>query len=327
MRFVFLATLFLPLPLCAQVKITQAAPDRLLVEIDGKPYTTFHLAPGGNKPYVWPLSTATGLVVTRHFPMEEFAGEIKDHPHHRGMFFSHGDINGINYWGTEPLTEAEKARAKSQPKGQPRLQRGSMRLKRVLQMKGGRNSGTIKAAFEGLDASGKPVMAETRTIVFHKDPVLRTIDYEIVIQPLEKLTFRDTKEGTFGFRLATSMQENQGSGRMTNAEGAQTEKNVWGKRSAWVDYCGPVDGQTVGVAIFDHPSNPRHPTYWHSRAYGLHAANIFGVRDFTGDKTKDGSLTIDRGQSLRFRYRVVIHPGDTAAAGIAGLYKGYASRK
>jgi hypothetical protein len=201
-----------------------------------------------------------------------------------------------------------------------------MRLKKVLEMKGGSKSGTIKAVFDGLDASGKPVMTETRTLVFFRDPALRTIDYEIVIEPLEKLTFRDTKEGTFGIRLATSMQEDKG-GHMTNAEGAETEKNVWGKRSAWVDYCGPVDGQTVGVAIFDNPANPRHPTYWHSRAYGLHAANIFGVRDFTGDKSQDGSLTVEPGQPLRFRYRVVIHSGATPAAGIADLYKRYAAGK
>jgi len=310
------------------VKLTQAAPDRILVEIGGKPYTTFYLAPGGNKPYVWPLSTAAGLTVTRHFPMEQFPGETNDHPHHRGLFFSHGDVSGINFWATEPVSPtAQQGRPKGQPKGQPRLERGSMVLKKVLQLKSGAKSGTIKAVFDGLNAAGKPVMTETRTITFYSDPKLRTIDYEILIEPLEQLTFRDTKEGTFGIRLATSMTEEKGGGRMVNAEGKETEKNVWGKRSAWVDYCGPVDGQTVGVAIFDNPGNPRHPTYWHSRAYGLHAANIFGVRDFTGDKTQDGSLTVEPGKPLRFRYRVVIHPGDTAAAGIANLYKQYASRK
>jgi hypothetical protein len=110
---------------------------------------------------------------------------------------------------------------------------------------------------------------------------------------------------------------------MVNAEGQETEKNVWGKRSAWVDYYGQVDGQTVGVAIMDHPSNPRHPTYWHSRAYGLFAANPFGVRDFTADKSQDGSMTIEPGQRLTFRYRVVIHPGDARSADIAALYARY----
>jgi hypothetical protein len=88
-----------------------------------------------------------------------------------------------------------------------------------------------------------------------------------------------------------------------------------------------VEGQTAGVAIFDHPANPGAPTYWHSRAYGLHAANPFGVRDFTGDKSKDGSMTVKAGQTLRFRYRVVIHAGDAQAAHIADLYDRYQSQK
>jgi hypothetical protein len=88
-----------------------------------------------------------------------------------------------------------------------------------------------------------------------------------------------------------------------------------------------VDGQTVGIAIFDNPANPRSPTYWHSRAYGLFAANPFGARDFTGDKSQDGSMTVEAGKTVRFRYRVVIHPGDFRAARIAELYDQYAAGK
>jgi len=296
-------------PLGAQVEFTQRA-DRI-VEIGGKPYTTFFLAQGGNKPYLYPLSTAAGIVVTRHFPMESFPGETTDHPHQRGLFFSHGDINGYNFWATEPGSNTPKM--------------GRMVLKKVLDAKSGEKSGTIRAVFEGQNSEGRAIMTETRSITFYQDPRLRTIDYEIRIDAIQKLTFNDTKEGTFGIRLATSMTEDKG-GRMANAEGQETEKNVWGKRSPWVDYFGPVDGQTVGVAIFDDPANPRHPTYWHSRAYGLFAANPFGVRDFTGDKSKDGSLTVDPGGSLRFRYRVVIHAGDVRGAHIADLYREYAGR-
>ena len=311
MRSSVLSALVLALPLCAQVKFTEQA-ERILVEIDGKPYTTFYLAPGGNKPYVYPLSTASGIVVTRHFPMEEFPGETKDHPHHRGMFFSHGDVNGINFWATEPGTNGAK--------------QGRMVLKKVLEAKGGQKSGTVRVVFDADDPQGKAIMSETRTITFDSDPRLRTIDYEAGIGAIDKLVFGDTKEGTFGIRLATSMTEDKG-GRMVNAEGAETEKNVWGKRSAWVDYAGQVDGQTVGIAIFDHPANPRHPTYWHARAYGLFAANPFGASDFTGDKSQNGGMTVEAGKTIRFRYRVVIHAGDFRAANIAELYRQYAAAK
>ena len=245
MRFIACAVVLSALPLAAQVSFRREAPDKIAVEIDGKPYTTFYLAPGGNKPYLWPLSTASGLVVTRHFPMEEFPGETHDHPHHRGLFFSHGDINGINFWATEPGTRSPK--------------KGSMELKSVPEMKGGAKSGVIRAVFDGMDPQGKAIMTETRTIVFHSDPKLRVIDYEIVIDPLEKLKFVDTKEGTFGIRLATSMTEEKGGGRMVNAAGAETEKNVWGKRSPWVDYCGPVDGQGRGSRHLRQPVQPALP--------------------------------------------------------------------
>ena len=79
----------------------------------------------------------------------------------------------------------------------------------------------------------------------------------------------------------------------------------------------------LGIAIFDHPGNPKHPTHWHARDYGLFAANIFGEHDYYNDKQRDGSMTVRARKSVRFRYRVVIHPGDTASAKIAELYKAY----
>jgi hypothetical protein len=299
------------LSLSAQVKITPEK-DRIAVEIDGKPYTTLFLSADGNKPYLYPLRTASGIQVTRRFPMEEAVGETHDHPHHRGMFFAHGDISGVNFWATEAETKAPN--------------KGKMVLKKVLEAKGGAKSGTIKAVFDGLDPEGKPMMTETRTITFYPGPELRIIDFEIRIDALRELKFADTKEGTFGIRLATPLSEDK-SGKMVNAEGAETEKNVWGKPSPWVDYFGPLDGKTVGVAILDNPANPRHPTYWHARAYGLFAANPFGVRDFTADKTKDGSMTVPAGQSVTFRYRVVIHPGDVKGANVASLYQNYISAR
>lgn len=295
--------------LSAQVMFTRQT-DRISVVIDGRPYTDFFLAADGNKPYLYPLRAPDGRVVTRHFPMEEFAGETHDHPHHRGMFFAHGDVNGINFWATEATVKAPN--------------QGRMVLKKVTRLSSGTSAGTIQAVFDGLDPAGKPMMTETRTLVFHSGAGPRVIDFEVGILALRTLKFGDTKEGTFGIRLATALSED-GHGRMVNAEGGQGEKQVWGKRSPWVDYSGLVDGKTVGVAILDHPANPQHPTYWHARAYGLFAANIFGVHDFTGDKASDGSLTLEQGKTIRFRYRVVIHDGDLNSAGIAQIFAQYAA--
>ena len=172
-------------------------------------------------------------------------------------------------------------------------------------------------------------------MTFYSDPRMRIIDFDITLSPQVEVTFGDTKDGMFAIRLAAPLEETQPkdiaepkrTGKMVNAANKSGEKNVWGKRSPWVDYSGQIDGKTVGVALLDHPGNPRTPTYWHARGYGLLAANIFGVGDFENDKSRDGSLTIRPGQPLRFRYRVVIHPGDAGAAAIGDLFTEYSNTK
>ncbi len=94
-----------------------------------------------------------------------------------------------------------------------------------------------------------------------------------------------------------------------------------------MDYSGTVQGRKLGIAIFDHPSNPKHPTYWHAREYGLFAVNPFGEHDFYNDPKRDGSITIPAGGSLTFRYRVFIHNDAAAEAKVAEAYARYAANQ
>ncbi len=287
--------------------------------VDGQPFSTFFFGPETHKPYLHPLRSASGKIVSRGYPMADVAGEPRDHPHHRGLWFTHGEVNGLDFWSPESGKGPNK---------------GRVTLNRVVSVKGGDQSGSMTAAFDWKGPDGKVLLTETRTTTIHSDPKLRIVDIDMTLKagPV-KVHFGDTKEGTFAIRLAAPLQEPTGrekaeqvkpTGKMTNAEGMEGEKKVWGRRSPWVDYSGTLEGEKLGVAIFDHPANPKHPTYWHARSYGLFAANIFGERDFYNDKSRDGSVTLAPGESLRFRYRVVIHPGDTGEAGIADLYQKYA---
>jgi hypothetical protein len=312
--------LALVLPLCAQVKITPQGKEKVSVEIDGKPFTDFYIGSGVAKPYLHPLRTADGKIVTRGYPMiPDVPGESHDHPHHRGLWFTHGNVNGYDFWGNDD----------SQPgagKG-----KGRVVLERLDKVTTGKKSATINATFDWKIPSGEILLVESRKMTFYSDPQLRIIDFDITLSPQVEVTFGDTKEGMFAIRLAAPLEEDQPkdipapkrTGKMVNASNKSGEKNVWGKRSPWLDYSGQIDGETVGIAVFDHPGNPRTPTYWHTRGYGLLANNIFGVHDFENDKYRDGSLAIRPGQPLRFRYRVVIHPGDANAAHIADLYTEY----
>jgi hypothetical protein len=63
------------------------------------------------------------------------------------------------------------------------------------------------------------------------------------------------------------------------------------------------------------------------RGYGLFAANPFGLAVFTNDKTKDGGIALKPGETLRFRYRLIVHAGDAQAAKIADAWKEYAAQR
>jgi hypothetical protein len=303
-------------PLCAQVDI-QRSDGRISVTIDGKPFTTLFCGADTAKPYLHPLRSATGKIVTRHYPMENVPGETHDHPHHRGLWFSHGNVNGYDFWSNEPSQHGGK--------------NARIILKSVGKIAGGKESGTIEAAFDWVDPQGKPLLTESRHMIFYSDPARRVIDFDITLTPIEKVTFGDTKEGTFAIRLAPQLEEPtkeslaspRRTGLMVDSEGRRAEPQVWGHRASWVDYFGEIDGEKLGIAIFDHPSNPRHPTYWHSRSYGLFAANIFGWHDFLNDKNANGSLNAEPGHPVRFRYRVIIHPGDDQSSNIAAEYAKY----
>jgi hypothetical protein len=303
----------LALPLLAQVDIKQAA-DRVTVDINGKPFTELFIGPDVRKPFLHPLRSASGKIVTRQWPMVNgVEGETKDHPHHQGLWFNHGDVNGIDFWGSSPLSKNDKG--------------AKIVVKKIKEAKGGKNKGTIVGDFEWMDLSGAPLLHEARTMTFYADPDKRVIDIDIKLTAAKAVKFGDTKEGSFGIRLNDKIKEQKASGKMTNAEGGSGEKAVWGKASPWVDYAGTLEGENLGITIMDHPSSTRHPTYWHSRAYGLFAANIFGLHDFYADKSKDGSLELKPGGTVHFRYRVLIHTGDTAAANIAAEYKKFAAMK
>ncbi len=333
----------LALPAAAQVTITQKA-DQVAVEIDGKPFTTFHT--GGeslNRVYLHPLRAASGTVVNRSFPAGQVPGETVDHPHHAGLFYGHGDVNGLNFWAIQNVKRAPAAAAAS-PGAESRnlpvasgpaataQTLGRIVPKGPVAVKSGKTTGTIDAVLSWLKPDGQPLLTETRKMTFHAHPEVRIIDVDLDLLAIERAEFRDTKEGTFALRMATALEQVPAAakpgaptrtGTLKNAQGGVGEANVWGKRSEWVDYSGRIGNEAVGIVMMDHPANPRHPTYWHSRGYGLHSINPFGVRDYLNDKTQNGGLTIEPGQRVRFRYRVVIHPGWSSDK-ISELYKAYA---
>ena len=293
--------------------------DRIDVLIGAKPFTTYYFASDSPKPYLHPLRSAQGTVVTRGWPMvRDIPGESRDHPHHRAMFFAHGDINGVDFWG-----EGEPSRAAQTAHGQfyssEELPKGRTVFRKLDEAEGN----TIRAEFDLVGPDGKAMGEETQEYTFSGDESTRTIDCAFTLTADHgPLKMGDTKEGTFAIRVVKALEAP--AGHMLNSEGKVGEKEIWGKRADWVDYSGTVAGERLGMAIFDNPGNIKHPTYWHAREYGLFAVNPFGEHDFYNDPKRDGSVTIPAGQSLTLRYRVLIHHGDAGDAKVADKYEEYA---
>lgn len=242
--------------------------------------------------------------MTRDFPFKKGTpGEASDHPHHASLWFTHGQVNGISFWHVGKNT-------------------GVIKHQKILKLEGN----TLSTANKWLSAKGEEQCSDVTTISFTAEGENRAIDFDITIHASAgDVIFGDTKEGSMGIRTnpALRLRGSVAKGNAINSEGI-SGKSVWGKRAEWVDYWGKIGKQTVGVAIFDHPSNPRHPTWWHARDYGLVAANPFGVHDFERKPKGTGDLKLKSGDKLNFKYRFLFHIGDVKTAQIGDKWTQWA---
>lgn len=285
--------------------------EKVTIKIDGDLFAEY-LTYSGGKPVVWPIIGPTGKAMTRSYPMKKVEGEKTDHIHHRSLWFTHGDVNGVDFW-----LEGAKG--------------GKQIHQEFVRVEGGKQAVVITRN-DWVAPNKEKVCEDERTLRFFADGDHRVIDFDIVMKATDKpLVFGDTKEGSFGIRVAhsVSVDARQG-GRIVNSEG-QTDDKAWGKRAAWVDYYGPIAGdggkekETLGIAILNHPSSFRFPTWWHVRTYGLFAANPFGIHDFEQKQKGAGTHTVAPGETIAFRYRVVFHKGNEQEGGIAKEFTAYAA--
>jgi hypothetical protein len=296
--------------------------DKIRVELDGKLFTEY-VYTGTPRPILYPVIGPHEIAMTRNYPMvKDVEGETHDHVHHRSLWFTHGAVNGVDFWaegrGSGKIVQDEIVRATSD-----------------------KSIGVIETKNSWVRPDGTTVCTDTRkhtfgiTMTAHtatgRTSMARTIDFEVTIHASHgDLKLGDTKEGTMAIRthpllrLAASKDHggtDQANGQMTNSEGVRGKgvlgNPAWGQRAKWLDYWGDVDGHVVGIAIFDHPKNPRHPTTWMARGYGLVGANPFGLHEYLGEAPGCVEMLILAGESVSFRYRFLFHEGDFEQAKIA----------
>jgi len=288
--------------------ITATPTDRGVTIKIGDQLFAEYLTKSNTKPIIWPIIGPAGKPMTRTYPMGEAAGEKQDHPHHRSLWFTHGAVNDIDFW-------AEVSKKNNL---------GQQRHREFVTVQSGPQA-LVVTRNDWIGPDGKKVLEDERRIVFGADAQRRWIDFDITLTASEgPLVFGDTKEGSFGVRVNETMKvDAKLGGKIVDSEG-RTDKDAWGKTASWVDYQGPVDGQTVALTIMNHPKSFHYPTHWHVRTYGLFAANPFGIKDFDPKQSAVEPFTLPKGQSISLYYRVLLHNGDEVQGRVAEMYLTYA---
>ena len=309
--------------------VADEAHQRVDVTIDGKAFTSYVWPSTLKKPTLYPLIEADGVEVTRGYPLAPREGERTDHPHHAGLWFNYGNVNGFDFWNNSDAIKPER-----------RDKMGTIHHQKVVSTKSGPNRGELVVESVWTTGAGQDVLKETTRYVFSRKGDERRIDRITTLTALDRVVFHDDKEGVLGIRVAHFLESaNEKGGTFTDAEGNPTKVTksnvpgatgvyltsegvkgdaVWSTRGRWCLLTGTnKDGHVETIAILDHKGNPGYPTYWHARGYGLFAANPLGQHIFD-PKAPELNYTIEKGKSATFKYRVILLPHAATSAEMNG---------
>ncbi|MBN9522221.1 PmoA family protein [bacterium] len=331
-----LALLAAPSAASAQVSAVATA-DGVEFRSGSEVVAKYHTAPTVAKPFLWPVAAPGGTPVTRAWPIQTSAADATtDHIHQKSVWFCHGDVipeglaiktpsavkgdKGVDFWSEAKDKDGKK-------------RHGTIRCTKVAVAEtNAPGTVTVVTLNVWLTADGEKILDEKRTITFRETPQGRlfTFTCELVANDYP-IVFGDTKEGSFGVRVHDELRTvAKDGGTVTPSDGAPakagTKDNLplWGKVAGWNDYSGTVGGKAVGLAVFAHPSNPT-KSAWHTRAYGLMAANPFAREHsgFPSQKGKTDLVRLEKGKSLTYQFGAYAHTGDVTSGKVAEAYEAF----
>lgn len=244
-----------------------------------------------------PLATLDGEVLT--------AFEPADHPWHRGLWWSWKFINGVNYWEEDPKT---------------RKSDGLTLLSRSKVVPGDDFSARVELEFL---YHLPPVLTEKRILAISKPDADGTyiIDWEsnftagnapvtLGRTPVPSEPGGVSHGGYAGLSMRLPHQPNGWS--ILNSEGKNNVADSHGKPARWVDFSSP----NGGIAIIDHPANPRHPSPWY-----VHDAKPMSF--YSPAILFNEPLVLDAGKSLKLSYQILIHSRPVSPQQIETEYRNF----
>lgn len=246
-------------------------------------------------PYLYPLAgPLSGISLTDETTLP--------YPHHRSLFFGCDHMNGGNYW-------------------QEGFETGQILSNSPRIAKSTENLVVIADSCDWQRPGGPIIIRDEREItVTAPSDDLRLIEFVITLKAEEDIRVEKTNHSLFSMRAALDITP-KGGGNLVNAEGAVLERGTAGVKSAWCDFYGKraaAPGMVEGIAIFDHPKNLWAPTPWFTRDYGFASPTPLNFIE--------KPWTISAGSSITFRYAVVLHSGNSSAAGLPALYETWSEK-
>jgi hypothetical protein len=301
----------------AKIKLVRDdAKQKVDVMVDGKLFTSYRYPSDLEKPFLFPVISPNGSIVTRGYPLEPRKGERVDHPHHIGLWFNHGNVNGLDFWNNSSAIPAGKKDAY-----------GHIVVKQIVKAK----KNTLEVLSNWDDNKGNTLLVENTKYIFSGDKNSRTVDHISVLTASNSpVTFTDNKEGMFAIRVdrAFEMPSNESliftdekgnpttvkatdntgvTGMYTSSSGLKGDK-VWSSRNDWVMLSGTKDNLLTTMAVFDHPKNIGYPAHSHARGYGLFSTNNLGATSYVPGDEKI-VVTLQKGESITLRHRFYIQSG------------------
>lgn len=308
-------------PMDAKIEVIHHPEDSSVeITISGEPFTAYIYPKTIKKPVLFPVYTARGTLVTRGYPFIPVAGERIDHPHHVGIWFNYGNVNGLDFWNNSEAISPEK-----------REQYGVIVHRKVLETKSGNQEGALKVAADWMAPEGTQLLEEVTTFRFSTVDQTRIVDRTTTLTALQQeVHFEDNKEGLLGMRVTRALEhpaqkpqiftdasgkasdepvmDNKGvQGEYISSEGVKGE-DVWATRAEWVNLASRIGDEEISIIMMDHPDNVGYPTYWHARGYGLFAANPLGQKVFSEGK-EELNFSLKPQESVTFRYRIMVYSG------------------
>ena len=289
------------------IKFVREDASTVKIMVDGQHFTTYSLSADGEKPIFFPLNSPSGNMINRGFPaIKGIPGESQDHPHHQSLWFTYGDINGVDFWN-EPGDSTRNG--KIVPTG--------------LKMTDGAKVAGMVASADWMMPRGWTALKEEKEILFYNMADYRAMDFTIKLTAQDSVIhFGDTKEGMFGLRFTPSLKVDS-TGEYINSDSLVGNDGCWGQRAAWLALQGPVKDKLLTIAIFNHPESINFPCFWHARGYGLTAANPFGRKAYTRGAEEPLEHTLQPGESVTFKARLLIQPGKLSKAQLDAAYEDY----